>query len=493
MITPKPTTGAIPKIKTINTNNNNKVCTLNIADKFTSASLKNALIKKVPTTLTTTSTTVSSSTTSSVSCSTGSRSSMAYNMCNTMVETNNGSLNRISKSSLQWLLVNKWLPLWIGQGTTDCKVIDFNFMFSRNCMDCSHDVSQRAAVRVPDAFNNSAETITSNVATSSLPNTCSNGIPVPLGVPLINNTYGTSNYNGSNGGGLPHDIVHFNARAEMCCPTTASHMFRRQHIDLNNRPLHNALNRLRETEIYANQRRFDESPYENVHVQWQNGFEFGRSREHERSLAGPRHSLTNSNRSPLQRARSESPSSTQKTPSTVHETTANSVHSKNYRCLRSNNIPDNVSGNTGSNITTNVPFLNKPHHFYGVNYELNSENNTFKPKSNNRNDNNAFSTIETGTVATNLYTVEKNAIIAIPSLSNELEEEEGAIGGRSLSLIDLSLNMEEMNGVQSNDDTAIVLADFHLAEENTTPSSSIESSNSKNKTKEENSEQKEMM
>lgn len=48
------------------------------------------------------------------------------------------SLNRISKSSLQWLVMNKWLPLWIGgqpQGR-DYKVIDFNFMFSRNCEGC---------------------------------------------------------------------------------------------------------------------------------------------------------------------------------------------------------------------------------------------------------------------------------------------------------------------------------------------------------------------
>jgi kelch-like protein 2/3 len=43
------------------------------------------------------------------------------------IETNNTS-NRISKSSLQYLLLNKWLPLG-----PDYKIIDFNFMFSRNC------------------------------------------------------------------------------------------------------------------------------------------------------------------------------------------------------------------------------------------------------------------------------------------------------------------------------------------------------------------------
>lgn len=49
--------------------------------------------------------------------------------------THSTALNRISKSSLQWLLMNKWLPLWIGNGS-DCNVLDFNFMFSRNCGGC---------------------------------------------------------------------------------------------------------------------------------------------------------------------------------------------------------------------------------------------------------------------------------------------------------------------------------------------------------------------
>lgn len=48
------------------------------------------------------------------------------------------ALNRISKSSLQWLLMNKWLPLWIGNGP-DCNVLDFNFMFSRNCDGCENE------------------------------------------------------------------------------------------------------------------------------------------------------------------------------------------------------------------------------------------------------------------------------------------------------------------------------------------------------------------
>lgn len=46
------------------------------------------------------------------------------------------TFNRIPKSSLQWLLMNKWLPLWIGNGP-DCNVVGFNFMFSRNCDGCN--------------------------------------------------------------------------------------------------------------------------------------------------------------------------------------------------------------------------------------------------------------------------------------------------------------------------------------------------------------------
>uniref|UniRef100_A0AAG5DDX4 Uncharacterized protein n=1 Tax=Anopheles atroparvus TaxID=41427 RepID=A0AAG5DDX4_ANOAO len=45
--------------------------------------------------------------------------------------------SRVTKPSLQWLLVNKWLPLWVGQTPPDYKFIDFNFMFSRNCDGCS--------------------------------------------------------------------------------------------------------------------------------------------------------------------------------------------------------------------------------------------------------------------------------------------------------------------------------------------------------------------
>lgn len=58
------------------------------------------------------------------------------------------NFNRIPKSSLQWLLVNKWLPLWVGQGP-DYNVLDFNFMFSRNCEGCGSEpmAQQRALMR----------------------------------------------------------------------------------------------------------------------------------------------------------------------------------------------------------------------------------------------------------------------------------------------------------------------------------------------------------
>lgn len=75
--------------------------------------------------------------------------------------SNSSTLNRMSKTSLQWLLMNKWLPLWVGQDA-DCKIIDFNFMFSRNCEKCGDNPNhQQELVRFngelydnPDAIRN---------------------------------------------------------------------------------------------------------------------------------------------------------------------------------------------------------------------------------------------------------------------------------------------------------------------------------------------------
>lgn len=178
------------------------------------------------------------------------------------------TLNRISKSSLQWLLVNKWLPLWIGQGP-DCKIIDFNFMFSRNCDGCDDTTDSQ------------------------------------------------------------QDLVRFNGRAEM-------HSKR----DANGKPICSNLARLKNSEYSSSSSSFkrEENNYENVHVQFHNGFEFGRSRD---TSYDHRNSMQSMN---LIRARSESPSFSQR----VCKEQQNSSHSQYLD-----------------------PFKN---------YELNAENNTFKPK-----------------------------------------------------------------------------------------------------------------
>lgn len=56
--------------------------------------------------------------------------------------------SRVSKPSLQWLLVNKWLPMWVGQTPPDYKFIDFNFMFSRNCDGCGSSTNHQELMRL---------------------------------------------------------------------------------------------------------------------------------------------------------------------------------------------------------------------------------------------------------------------------------------------------------------------------------------------------------
>lgn len=123
-----------------------------------------------------------STTTSVVSTTTTTTPSTASSLSSTVTSTsskkNNQSpehstaLNRISKSSLQWLLVNKWLPLWVGGQTqateSDYKIIDFNFMFSRKCEGCGVDDNtltepQQGLVR----FNGQAEMRQSNYSMSN--------------------------------------------------------------------------------------------------------------------------------------------------------------------------------------------------------------------------------------------------------------------------------------------------------------------------------------
>lgn len=65
------------------------------------------------------------------------------------------TLNRISKTSLQYLMVNKYLPFG-----PDYKIIDFNFMFSRNCQNGAEsggslDTGDQELVR----FNGQAEMV----------------------------------------------------------------------------------------------------------------------------------------------------------------------------------------------------------------------------------------------------------------------------------------------------------------------------------------------
>uniref|UniRef100_A0A0K8UMG6 Ring canal kelch protein n=3 Tax=Bactrocera latifrons TaxID=174628 RepID=A0A0K8UMG6_BACLA len=291
-------TGAIPKIKALALNSNKPSTsssnnTNNIATEKT-VSIKNAITKKA-TNNTNTSTPATSAKTSTTS---------------PEHTANSSTLNRISKSSLQWLLVNKWLPLWIGQGP-ECKVIDFNFMFSRDCSGC-------------DAA--SAATHMSN----------------PYYTPRL-------------GGMMPHDLMRFSAaNAEMHAPCAAASTALRR--DLNMRP--RALNRLREYEQNRREvatNRYEDPSYENVHVHWQNGFEFGRSREYDHNYQN----ATGTTRPQLQRARSESP----------NFNTQQRRMRQNYNATQSGN---NVAPAAGYSTTKYVDIFK--------NYVLNAENNTFKPK-----------------------------------------------------------------------------------------------------------------
>lgn len=60
--------------------------------------------------------------------------------------------SNFSKSSLQYLVMNKWLPLPLG---SDYKLIDFNFMFSRNCSATGQYNTAEGVVQ----FNGQAEMI----------------------------------------------------------------------------------------------------------------------------------------------------------------------------------------------------------------------------------------------------------------------------------------------------------------------------------------------
>lgn len=340
------TTGAIPKIKALNlgskqnSNTSQQNSNTTTTEKTTVTSIKNALTKK-----SSSSTSASSSTAVKTQNSLATSSSSA-NSNSTMAEQNNSTLNRISKSSLQWLLVNKWLPLWMGQGT-DCKVIDFNFMFSRDCVDC-------------DAASAAAQ---------------------------MANPYSTPRLSG-----LPQDIVRFNGRAEMHSAAT----YRRQsELNTSSRPVHNTLNRLREAEPSPYARRYEDPSYENVHVQWQNGFEFGRSRDYDHTGA---YQSPAAQRAPLQRARSESPTLSQR----------NNAYAASRRLRPTNNL--------GNGPSTSSSATNKFKESY-----RNMEASNFKPNL---------------TKAETLEVTENIASLALPKTATSstaetspLEDLEGAVGG----------------------------------------------------------------
>ena len=91
------------------------------------------------------------------------------------------TLNRISKSSLQYLMVNKYLPFG-----PDYKIIDFNFMFSRNCQNGvesggSLDTSDQELVR----FNGQAEMVRPDDAGNDF----GEFFPPPREYPTMNGNY----------------------------------------------------------------------------------------------------------------------------------------------------------------------------------------------------------------------------------------------------------------------------------------------------------------
>ncbi|KAH8246497.1 hypothetical protein KR038_005803 [Drosophila bunnanda] len=262
-----------------------------------------------------------------------------------------GTLNRISKSSLQWLLVNKWLPLWIGQGP-DCKVIDFNFMFSRDCVSCD----------------------TASVASQ------------------MSNPYGTPRL----GVGLPQDMVRFQSSCSGGACTAAGAAASTMRRDTTGRPLHSTLSRLRmnggerrnQNAVAAANYRYEDPSYENVHVQWQNGFEFGRSRDYDPNSIY--HQQQQQQRPMLQRARSESP-----------------TFSNQQRRLQR-------QAAQAAQAQLKPPPPGSPDPF--KNYKLNAENNSFKPKS-----------------------------------AASAEELEGAVGGAVVEMPPLELDAESVDPVNLSD------------------------------------------
>lgn len=127
----------------------------NIHREASAASSSSNFTMPVPSTSSTSTATASTSRpTGTIPKTTKNKSNQKSEATEETAKGHDSTLNRISKSSLQWLLVNKWLPLWIGQGP-DYNILDFNFMFSRNCGGCSTNAvnPEQGVVR----FNGHAE------------------------------------------------------------------------------------------------------------------------------------------------------------------------------------------------------------------------------------------------------------------------------------------------------------------------------------------------
>lgn len=158
-------------------------------------------------------------------------------------------------------------------------------------------------------------------------------------------------------GPLPQDMMRYAGG----CASAGS---MRRDPNAASRPLHSNLSRLR---CGADKRqsntmgsssssyRHEDPSYENVHVQWQNGFEFGRSREYDTSYSNnhqqQQQQQLQQQRPLLQRARSESPTFSNQ------QRRMQRAAAQAQSTQKSSKLAD--------------PFKN---------YELNADNNSFKPK-----------------------------------------------------------------------------------------------------------------
>jgi len=152
-------------------------------------------------------------------------------------------------------------------------------------------------------------------------------------------------------GPLPQDMMRFQGGC-------ASAGTVRRDVNAAARPLHSNLSRLRcgaekrQNNFSTGSYRYEDPSYENVHVQWQNGFEFGRSRECDVSY-NHQQQQQQQQRPLLQRARSESPT----------------FSNQQRRMQRAAAQAQAVTPKSSSKLAD--PFKN---------YELNADNNSFKPK-----------------------------------------------------------------------------------------------------------------